>query len=161
MISRHSLLAGLLGGTVLALAGRAPAAGGRRDFPLSLSDEEWRRRLSPEAFQVLRRGASERPGSSPLYREERAGTYHCAACGQVAFDARTKYASGTGWPSFWTHLPDAVVTEPHKGFFRDSGDVFCANCGGQLGEVFSDGPRPTGLRYCMNGIALTFAPAQG
>ncbi len=161
MIARRLLLAGLLGTSAMAAAVQPRAAGGRREFPLSLSEDEWRRRLTPETFKVLRLGHSERPGSSPLNHEKRAGVYRCVACGLAAFGAAAKYESGTGWPSFVDHLPGAVVTVAHRGFFRDSGDVFCANCGGQLGEVFGDGPRPTGLRYCINGIALAFEPAAG
>jgi peptide-methionine (R)-S-oxide reductase len=127
-------------------------------FEFTLTDEEWRARLSPEAYQVLRHEATERAGSSPLDQEKRAGTFHCAGCDLPLFSSATKYDSGTGWPSFWQPLDDAVRTKPDPGIFGDRVEVHCRRCGGHLGHVFEDGPQPTGLRYCMNGVALAFVP---
>ena len=127
--------------------------------PFRLSDAEWRRRLSPLAYSVLRRGATERAGSSPLNREHRRGTYRCAGCGLALFSSAAKYDSGTGWPSFFRPLPNAIGTRPDHSLFTRRTEVHCRRCGGHLGHVFEDGPRPTGLRYCMNGAALRFVPA--
>ncbi len=125
---------------------------------LPTTDAEWRQRLTPEAYHVLREEGTERAGTSPLNDEHRAGTYLCAGCGQGLYDAGTKYHSGTGWPSFWQPLPDAVETRKDRRFFMTRVEVHCSRCGGHLGHVFEDGPRPTGLRYCMNGVALRFEP---
>lgn len=127
-------------------------------FEVTLSDEEWQKRLSPEAYQVLRHEATERAGSSPLDREKRKGTFHCAGCDLPLFSSDTKYDSGTGWPSFWQPLENAVGTRPDPGLFGDRTEVHCRRCGGHLGHVFDDGPEPTGKRYCMNGVALAFKP---
>jgi peptide-methionine (R)-S-oxide reductase len=122
------------------------------------TDDEWRRELSPEQFHVLRKHGTERPGSSPLNQEKRDGTFKCAGCGQLLFTADTKFESGTGWPSFWRPLEDAVETTTDSSLFMTRTEVHCARCGGHLGHVFPDGPAPTGLRYCMNGVALGFEP---
>jgi peptide-methionine (R)-S-oxide reductase len=127
-------------------------------LPAQLSDAEWRERLTPEQFAVLREHATERPGSSPLNREKRPGLFTCAGCGQPLFDSATKYESGSGWPSFFQPLEGAVATETDRSFFMTRTEVHCAQCGGHLGHVFDDGPPPTGLRYCMNGTALSFRP---
>jgi peptide-methionine (R)-S-oxide reductase len=108
---------------------------------------------------VLRGHATERAGTSPLDHEKRAGTFVCAGCGAPLFASSAKYDSGTGWPSFWEPLPDAVGTSLDRNLFMVRTEVHCARCGGHLGHVFPDGPRPTGLRYCMNGVALRFQPA--
>ncbi|MCS6932973.1 MAG: peptide-methionine (R)-S-oxide reductase MsrB [Acetobacteraceae bacterium] len=128
-------------------------------FPVRRTEAEWRAALSPEAFRVLRRHGTERPGSSPLNAEKRPGLYRCAGCGAALFDAAAKYESGTGWPSFRAALPGAVGTRTDRSFFMVRTEVHCAACGGHLGHVFPDGPPPTGLRYCMNGVALAFEPA--
>ena len=128
-------------------------------FPISYSDAEWRKRLSPQAYNVLRRHATERAFSSPLDREKRAGTFACAGCGQALFSSSKKFDSGTGWPSFWTPLPRAVGTSRDFALGYPRTEVHCARCGGHLGHVFDDGPKPTGKRYCMNGVALTFSAA--
>ena len=128
------------------------------DYPLQKSEEEWRRSLSPEAYRVLREHGTERAGTSPLNAEKRPGTFACAGCGQPLFDAATKFESGTGWPSFWAPLEDAVGTTTDRSFFMVRTEVHCANCGGDLGHVFPDGPPPTGQRYCMNGVSLRFHP---
>lgn len=127
-------------------------------FAVSYSDEEWRRRLTPEQYAVLRGHATERPGSCSLLHETRAGSFHCAGCGQQLFAGLTKFESGTGWPSFDTPLPGAVgtVVDRSHGMVRE--EVHCSRCGGHLGHVFPDGPPPTYRRYCMNGIALSFVP---
>ena len=123
-------------------------------------DDEWRKLLSPEAYAVLRHGATEAPFSSPLDRETRAGLYLCAGCAQPLFSSTTKYDSGSGWPSFWAPLPHAVTTRTDTSFFMVRTEVRCARCEGHLGHVFNDGPRPTGLRYCMDGVALRFVPGR-
>ena len=150
--------------SALALAGAAMASAALPAFaaaprPLRLSDAEWRRRLSPPAQAVLRQAATERPFSSPLNAEHRNGTFLCTGCALPLFAARTKFDSGTGWPSFWTHLPDAISTKSDTSLFMERTEVRCARCDGHLGHVFDDGPKPTGLRYCMNGVAMRFAPA--
>ncbi len=122
------------------------------------SDEEWRQALTPEQFAILRGHGTEPPGSSPLNREKRTGEFHCAACGQALFASTTKYESGSGWPSFWEPLPGAVATHEDRSHGMRRIEVRCSRCGSHLGHVFPDGPRPTGLRYCMNGTALSFEP---
>jgi peptide-methionine (R)-S-oxide reductase len=130
-----------------------------KSFPLERTDAEWRTSLSPEAYRVLRQHGTERPGSSSLNYEKRPGRFHCAGCGQALFDAATKYESGTGWPSFYAPLEGAVGTQVDRTLFMVRTEVHCANCGGHLGHVFPDGPAPTGLRYCMNGAAMSFESA--
>jgi len=130
----------------------------QKQYPFSLSEDEWRTRLSPPQYQVLRGHGTERAGTSPLDREKRAGTFLCAGCGQQLFASETKFNSGTGWPSFYQPLDNAVGTTTDKSFFMTRTEVHCANCGGHLGHVFEDGPKPTGLRYCMNGVAMKFEP---
>lgn len=162
-MTRRSLLGGLAGLGAAAFgakaAGEAAAAGEKKVFPFVLTDEEWARRLSPEAYRVLRRHGTERAFTSPLNDVKGPGVFHCAGCDHPLFDAATKYDSGTGWPSFWEHLPGAIGTSVDRTLWMVRTEVHCANCGGHLGHVFDDGPRPTGLRYCMNGVAMTFKPA--
>ena len=129
--------------------------------PVERSEEEWRHCLSTDRFCVLREHATERPGSSPLNYEKRSGTFHCAGCGQPLFRSDTKFESGTGWPSFFQPIEGAVGPTTDRSHFMVRTEVHCARCGGHLGHVFDDGPKPTGLRYCMNGLALTFEPAEG
>jgi peptide-methionine (R)-S-oxide reductase len=164
MISKRSLIARALA-TLAALPtppGPARAAGtgappGRR-FPVTLSDAQWRQRLSPAAYQVLRRHGTERPFTSPLLKEGRAGTFTCAGCGHPLYSSRTKYDSGTGWPSFWQALPGALGTSRDTSFGMVRTECHCARCGGHLGHIFDDGPPPTGERHCINGVALAFVP---
>jgi peptide-methionine (R)-S-oxide reductase len=122
------------------------------------SEDEWRARLTPEQFQVLRIHGTERAGTSPLNSEHREGMFRCAGCGVELFTSATKFDSGTGWPSFWAPLANAVETTVDRKFGMERTEVHCARCKGHLGHVFSDGPPPTGLRYCMNGVSLTFEP---
>ena len=129
-------------------------------FPVQKTEQEWRAILSPEAFRVLRQHGTERPGTSPLNHEKRAGTFDCAGCGTPLFEASTKYESGTGWPSFFRPIEGAVATTTDRSFFMVRTEVHCATCGGHLGHVFPDGPAPTGQRYCMNGVSLAFRPAE-
>jgi peptide-methionine (R)-S-oxide reductase len=128
-------------------------------FAVEKTPEEWRRELSPDAYRVLREHGTERAGSSPLNGEHRAGMFRCAGCGQPLFAADTKFDSGSGWPSFFKPIPGAVGTHEDRSLFMRRTEVHCANCGGHLGHVFPDGPRPTGERYCMNGVALRFEPS--
>jgi len=121
-------------------------------------DQEWRARLTPEQFQVLRKHGTERAGTSPLNGEHRSGVFRCAGCGQDLFASDTKFDSGTGWPSFWAPLTNAVETTTDRSLGMQRTEVHCSRCKGHLGHVFEDGPRPTGLRYCMNGISLDFDP---
>jgi len=128
-------------------------------FEVTLTEADWRKRLGPAQFAVLRKHGTERPGSSPLDKEYRPGTYHCAGCELALFSSDTKFDSGTGWPSFWAPLAKAVGTTTDRSFWMARTEVHCARCGGHLGHVFDDGPKPTGLRYCMNGVALIFRGA--
>jgi peptide-methionine (R)-S-oxide reductase len=138
------------------LSGRNASAKPGKAFEVSLSEEEWRKRLSPQAYHVLREHGTERAGSSPLDKQYGAGTYHCAGCGEPLFASDTKFNSGTGWPSFWAPLDNAVETNTDRSFFMVRTEVHCRRCGGHLGHVFEDGPAPTGQRYCMNGVSLDF-----
>ena len=152
-----------LGGVGLAVGAASFWSGGEAeavpDGAYRVTDEQWRRRLSPQAYAVLRRGSTERAGSSRLDREHRRGTYHCAGCNLPLFSSAAKFDSGTGWPSFFRPLQNAVGTREDDSLFMRRTEVHCRRCGGHLGHVFDDGPRPTGLRYCMNGVALRFVPA--
>ncbi|MGH6926699.1 MAG: peptide-methionine (R)-S-oxide reductase MsrB [Dongiaceae bacterium] len=122
-------------------------------------DSEWRRILSPEQFHVLRQHGTERAGTSPLNKEHRNGMFHCAGCGLPLFSSQAKFDSGTGWPSFWQPLDQAVETSTDRKFFMTRTEVHCRRCAGHLGHVFDDGPAPTGQRYCMNGVAMKFEPS--
>ena len=122
------------------------------------SDSEWRDELSPDQYQVLRCSATERPGTSPLLHEHRDGKFLCAGCGEQLFDSNTKFESGSGWPSFYAARDGAIATETDRSLGMERTEALCAKCGGHLGHVFPDGPRPTGLRYCMNGLSLKFEP---
>ena len=154
MISRrHLLLAGVSGCALLVLR-RGLAAG---PFEITRSDEEWRAMLTAEQFRVLRRKGTESPFTSPLNHEKRTGVFACAGCALPLFSSATKFDSGTGWPSFWAPLDDAVAIAEDRAPGMTRTEVHCRRCGGHLGHVFDDGPPPTGLRYCMNGAALTFS----
>src|SRR6476620_7003456 len=127
-------------------------------FPVQKTEDEWEAELTSEQYRVLRQHGTERPGTSPLNDEKRDGTFSCAACGQPLFDAETKYESCSGWPSFFAALPDAIGSTEDRSHMMVRTEVHCSRCGGHLGHVFPDGPRPTGLRFCMNGVALRFNP---
>ena len=156
MINRRDFLAGLV--VFMMLPGRARAEE-EKEFPYQMSDAEWKKKLDPEAYRVLREQGTERAFTSPLYHEKRDGSYLCAGCQQALFSSENKFESGTGWPSFWQPAEEKAVgtsTDFKIGYART--EVHCAKCGGHLGHVFEDGPEPTGLRYCINGAALTFVP---
>ena len=158
-LHRRSVL-GLLGlGGCALLAWPPRAEADARRFALQLTPAEWKKRLPPARFAVLREGSTERPFSSPLNREHRRGTFRCAGCGLPLFASAAKFDSGTGWPSFFQALPGAVATRSDRSMLMTRTEVLCSRCGGHLGHVFDDGPRPTGKRYCMNGLALGFVPA--
>ena len=150
-------LAGAAGVSLL-LFGRAADAPARGSFAVTRSPADWRRLLGSQRYAILREAGTERPFSSPLNTEHRRGTFVCAGCAQALFSSATKFESGTGWPSFWRPLRGAVVTRTDESLLMDRVEVLCARCGGHLGHVFKDGPKPTGLRYCMNGLALRFRP---
>lgn len=161
---RAFLLAGaglaLAGVRCLAPGGRAQAAGDE-PYEVMKSDSEWRRQLSPRQFAVLREEDTERAWSSPLNQEHRPGLYHCAGCRLAVFSSEAKFDSGTGWPSFWAPLDDAIRTRAEGiEYFYPRTEVHCRRCGGHLGHVFKDGPPPTHLRYCINGVALVFEPGR-
>ena len=128
------------------------------DYPVSRTEAEWKAALTPEQYRVLRGHGTERAGTSPLNAEKRPGVFACAGCGAPLYDAATKYESGSGWPSFTAPRDGAIGTATDKRLFMTRTEVHCARCGGHLGHVFPDGPEPTGLRYCMNGAAMTFEP---
>ena len=157
--SRRALLgaggATLLGGfAFLGGAGRSEAREG--NFQIKLSEAQWKKRLTPQQFAVLRQESTERAGSSPLNKEKRKGIYACAGCALPLFSSATKFESGTGWPSFYAPLKNAVGTRADNSLLFKRTEVHCRRCGGHLGHVFDDGPKPTGLRYCMNGTAMKF-----
>lgn len=154
MNRRHLLLS-----VGLAAVGLATQKAAAETFEVVHTDEEWRKLLSPEAYSVLRREGTEYPYTSPLEQEHRKGSFACAGCGQVLFSSETKFDSGTGWPSFYQPIrPEVVGTRIDGALMMTRTEVHCARCGGHLGHVFEDGPPPTGLRYCMNGVAMTFTP---
>ena len=124
------------------------------------TDADWRDELTPETYHVLREHGTEPRGTSPLNKEKRTGTFRCAGCGEPLFSSDTKYDSGTGWPSFYRPMPDAVETTVDRSHLMTRTEVHCRRCGGHLGHVFEDGPQPTGLRYCMNGVAMKFEPSE-
>ncbi|HWM83682.1 MAG TPA: peptide-methionine (R)-S-oxide reductase MsrB [Pseudolabrys sp.] len=160
MLDRRTLLTGAAGAALLGVAsfrgGQAVAKAG--DAEIVRSDAEWRKLLTPEQYEVLRKHGTEPPGSSPLNHEKRKGVFACAGCSLPLYSSETKFESGTGWPSFWQPLPDAIGTSVDTSLFMTRTEVHCRRCLGHLGHVFEDGPKPTGLRYCMNGLALTFKP---
>lgn len=155
-LSRRECLAGTSALAVtLAACSKADAA----KYEVTLTDAEWRKRLSPAAYQTLRHESTERPYSSPLNKEHRKGTFLCAGCALPLYSSATKFDSGTGWPSFWQPLANAIGTKTDYAIGMARTEVHCRRCGGHLGHVFDDGPPPTGKRYCMNGVAMTFRPA--
>jgi peptide-methionine (R)-S-oxide reductase len=160
MISRRNLLKN--GAVAIAAAASAPlwlrSSFAAEKFAVTHTDAEWRKLLTPAQYDVLRKEGTEQPFTSPLLHEERRGDFTCAGCKQHLFSSTTKFDSGTGWPSFWTPLQNAVGKTNDTSFGMDRTAVHCSNCGGHLGHVFDDGPKPTGLRYCMNGVAMGFAP---
>jgi peptide-methionine (R)-S-oxide reductase len=165
MMTRRTLGAGFLGAAAAAagvsrlFGADAEAKPAAKAFPVSYTDAEWKKRLTAEQYRVLRKHGTERAFTSPLDKEGRRGAFHCAGCDQPAFSSEAKFDSGTGWPSFWRPLEGAVGTSEDSTLFMTRVEVHCSRCGGHLGHVFDDGPKPTGLRYCMNGVAMTFKPA--
>jgi peptide-methionine (R)-S-oxide reductase len=162
-INKRTFLGGLgvavFGGAAALIAGRSSEASAEV-FELALSEQQWRRRLNPEQYRVLREQGTERSGSSPLNREHRRGTFLCAGCDLPVYRSQDKFESGTGWPSFTRPIRGNVRTRPDNSLFATRTEVHCRRCGGHLGHVFDDGPPPTGQRWCMNGVALKFAPAR-
>ena len=158
MVTRRHLLCGVAAGAAMAgLSWRNVHAA--ETFEITHTEAEWRKLLTPAQFAVLRQAGTERPFTSPLLNEHRKGVFACAGCDRDLFSSETKFESGTGWPSFWAPLDNAVVAAEDTSFGMTRSAVSCSRCGGHLGHVFDDGPQPTGLRYCMNGLALTFKPA--
>jgi peptide-methionine (R)-S-oxide reductase len=163
MIDRRILLASIA--SLFGLAAfrwlRVSPAKAAEKFEIEKTDAEWRAQLTPQQYEILRREGTERPGSSPLLKEHRKGIFACAGCDLPLFSSETKFESGTGWPSFYQPLANAVETSTDRSLLMARPEVHCRRCGGHLGHVFEDGPKPTGLRYCMNGVSLTFHPAAG
>jgi peptide-methionine (R)-S-oxide reductase len=165
MLTRRTLLigaTGFIGVTGLGLyAGRGPGQAAEGVFEITRTSAEWREMLTPEQYHILREEGTERAWTSELLNEYRDGTFHCAGCDNPLYASETKYDSRTGWPSFWDAIPGSVGTKEDRSFFMVRTEVHCARCGGHLGHIFEDGPEPTGLRHCINGLALVFRPAEG
>jgi peptide-methionine (R)-S-oxide reductase len=157
--SMNRRLFGLSGLSLFGLALGSGMATAEEVFEVTKTAEEWKKILSPQAYATLREEATERSFTSPLNDEHRKGVFNCAGCALPLYASETKFDSGTGWPSFYDHLPNAVGTKEDNTLFATRVEVHCRRCGGHLGHVFEDGPAPTGLRYCMNGVALAFEPA--
>jgi peptide-methionine (R)-S-oxide reductase len=155
MTTRRTIL--MAGAAALAFGPRVGRAA--ESFEVTRSEAEWRKLLTPAQYNVLREEDTERAFTSPLNDEHRDGTFHCAGCDLALYSSKAKYESGTGWPSFWEPLPNAVATKADWGILGKRTEVHCRRCGGHLGHVFNDGPKPTGKRYCMNGVAMVFRPA--
>jgi|SRR6185369_5347337 peptide-methionine (R)-S-oxide reductase len=160
MNDRRSFL-GLAGSAAVGvlLFGRSGSASANLHFAVNHTPAEWQRILGPQRYAILRQASTERPFTSALLNEHRRGVFDCAGCDQRLFSSTTKFESGTGWPSFWRALPGGVVNRADHSLLMERTEVLCSRCGGHLGHLFDDGPRPTGLRYCMNGLALKFRPA--
>ncbi len=162
-MNRRSLLLGgaavLIGTETIGSLSLLPARAAER-FEVTRTDEQWRRLLTPDQYKVLRKHGTERAGSSLLDRENRTGTFVCAGCDLPVYRSADKFDSGTGWPSFTRPIEGAVGTSEDRGWFGTRTEIHCRRCGGHLGHVFDDGPKPTGLRYCMNGVAMKFEAAK-
>jgi peptide-methionine (R)-S-oxide reductase len=161
MMTRRKLMTTGVAGMAAAIGAtwRAANLDAGPAFEVTHTDAEWKKLLTPDQYAVLRHEATERPYTSPLLHEERRGTFACAGCGLDLFSSTTKFDSRTGWPSFWAPLEKAVINARDLSVGMDRTAVSCRRCGGHQGHVFDDGPKPTGLRYCMNGVAMTFKPA--
>lgn len=164
MVNRRVLMGGFAVGGVAAAAAavlsfKRSSAAAKGAFEVTKSEAEWRRQLTPAQYYVLRDHGTERAGTSALDHEKRRGTFNCAGCDLPVYSSDAKFDSGTGWPSFWKPLPNAIGTSVDRSLFSIRTEVHCRRCGGHLGHVFNDGPAPTGMRYCMNGVAMTFKPA--
>jgi peptide-methionine (R)-S-oxide reductase len=157
-IDRRAAL-GLAGAAAVGLLFLRTGSASAATFKVSHTPAQWRKMLGAQRYAVLREGATERPFSSPLLNEHRKGLFVCAGCAQPLYSSAAKFESGTGWPSFWKPLPGAIVTRADRSLLAERTEVLCARCGGHLGHVFDDGPKPTGLRYCMDGLALNFRVA--
>ncbi|WP_448659689.1 peptide-methionine (R)-S-oxide reductase MsrB [Sphingomonas sp. CJ99] len=162
MTSRRQFLTSAAIGGVALTIGCSPSesVAARGPFEVTLSDAEWKKRLGPDRYRILREQGTERAFTSPLNTEKRSGTFACAGCKLPLYSSRTKFDSGTGWPSFWQALPNAVGTERDLSYGMIRTEVHCRRCGGHLGHIFDDGPKPTGKRHCINGLSLAFVPGR-
>ena len=156
-MNRRFLLGSALAGSVLLMAGLRPR--GAAAFEVTRTDAEWRKMLSALEYKVMRKAGTERAGSSPLDKIYDKGVYHCRGCDLALYSSEHKFDSGTGWPSFWQALPDAIGTQPERSIWGTRTEVHCRRCGSHLGHIFDDGPKPTGKRHCLNGVSLVFKPA--